>query len=192
MITVAQRFAPVLVLALAAPAAQADAIVTVCGKDVWPGDPRIDLSEALQAGGRVTFACSGTIDFTRTHALAKDMQIDGDGRITLDGKGHRLFGLGSSGAHVSFTRIRIESGGLAPGGVPGSVIAGEGFVSFLDGTSVRKSDRPVWLLAGDLDLRNAWIAENTGPVLIVSEGALRISQGTRFTDNTGQLLATGP
>jgi len=48
-----------------------------------------------------------------------------------------------------------------------------------------------WLLAGDLELRNAWVAENVGPVLIVSEGALDISQGSRFTDNSGQVLATG-
>jgi predicted outer membrane repeat protein len=93
---------------------------------------------------------------------------------------------------MPFTRIRIQGGGLASGSIPGSVIAGEGFVSFLDGTSVRNSDRPVWLLAGDLDVRNAWIAENVGLVLIVSEGVLTISHGSRFTDNKGQVLATGP
>jgi hypothetical protein len=47
-------------------------------------------------------------------------------------------------------------------------------------------------LMPNFDVRNAWIAENIGPVLIVSEGALTISQGSRFTDNKGQLLATGP
>jgi predicted outer membrane repeat protein len=187
-----QLFALFFWFALATNTAHADAVVTVCGKDVWPGDPRTDLSEALQVGGRITFACSGIIEFTRTHGLTKDMQIDGAGSITLDGKSHRMFGLGSSGAHVSFMAIRIQNGGLGSSSNPGSVIAGEGFVSFLDQTSVRKSQKPVWLLAGDLDVRNAWIAENTGPVLIVSEGTLNISQGSRFTDNAGQVLATGP
>jgi predicted outer membrane repeat protein len=170
----------------------ADAVVTVCGKDSWPGDPRTDLTEALQVGGRITFACSGIIEFTKQQSLSKDLQIDGEGKITLDGKGHRLFGLGASGAHVSFSRISIQGGGLPPGSIPGSVVAGEGFVSFLDGTSVRNSDRPVWLLTGDVDVSNATFAENTGPVIIVSEGKLTISQGSRFTDNKGQLLATGP
>ena len=177
---------------LAASKAYADVTVTVCGKDVWPGDPRVDLSEALQTGGRITFACSGIIEFTKTHGFTRDTQIDGGGQITLDGKGHRMFGLGSSGFHVTFSGIRIQGGGTPSGSIPGGVIAGEGFVAFLAGTSIRKSDRPVWLLAGDLDLRNAWISENTGPVLIVSEGKLTISEGSRLTDNAGQLLATGP
>jgi predicted outer membrane repeat protein len=184
--------APLLGLASVAGTARADAVVTVCGKDVWPGDPRTDLREALLAGGRITFACSGVIEFTRSHGFTGDTQIDGAGQVTLDGKGRRMFGLGSSGVRVSFTAIRIENGGLGSSSNPGSVIAGEGFVSFLDGTSVRKSQKPVWLLAGDVDVRNAWFAENTGPVLVVSEGALSISRGSRFTDNAGQVLATGP
>lgn len=179
-------------IALAAGRAFADATVTACGKDVWPNDPRVDLSEALQVGGRITFACSGIIEFTRTHGFTRDTQIDGEGKITLDGKGRRMFGLGSSGLRVTFSRIRIQGGGTLPGSIPGGVIAGEGFVSFLTGTSIRKSERPVWLLAGGLDVRDAWIAENTGPVLIVSEGALAISEHSRFTDNKGPLLVTGP
>ena len=186
------RIVSCLGVAFIASHAFADAVVTVCGKDVVPGDPRMDLSEALRVGGRITFTCSGIIEFTRQHGFVGDTQIDGGGGITLDGKGHRMFGLGSSGAHVTFSRIRIQNAGTVAGSNPGSVIAGEGFVSFRDGTSIRRSDRPVWLLAGDLDVRDAWIAENTGPVLIVSEGMLTISDRSRFTDNKGVLLATGP
>ena len=180
-----------LCAALAASNAFADAVVTACGKDVWPGDPRVDFAEALAAGGRITFACSGIVEFTKTHGFTGDTQIDGGGKITLDGKGRRMFGLGSSGARVSFSHIRIQNAGTPPGSIPGGVIAGEGFVSFLAGTSIRKSDRPVWMIAGDLDVRDAVIAENTGPVLIVSEGKLTITEA-RFSDNKGQLLATGP
>lgn len=176
-------------LVLAVTSAHADAVVTVCGKDVWPGDARTDLAEALMAGGRVTFACSGIIELTRQHGLQRDMDIDGGGKITLDGKGRRMFGLGSSGARVSFTRIRIESGGIGASTLPGGVIVGEGFVSLLEGTTIAKSQQPIWLMAGDLVLRDAWIRGSSGPALIVSEGVLDISD-SRFSDNTGQLLAT--
>jgi hypothetical protein len=149
------------------------------------------LSEALQIGGRITFSCSGIIGFTRSHALTKNVEIDGGGGVTLDGQGHRMFGMGSSLAlRVSLRAIRIIGGG--PSGLPGGVISGEGFVALLDGTTVSKSQKPIWLLAGDLDVRNARLFDNTGPVAMVSEGALDISRGSAFTDNTGPVLATGP
>jgi predicted outer membrane repeat protein len=180
-----------IVPTLVAGLAHADATVTACGQDVWPGDARTDLSEALQAGGRITFACAGTIAFTTTHALGRDVVIDGEGKVTLDGNGHRMFGI-RAGVHASFTRITIRGGGTS-GGNPGSVISGEGAVSLLAGTTIRNSIRPIWLLAGNLVLRDAWIAENTGPVLVVSEGELDISQNSRLTDNKGgEVLATGP
>ncbi|HWK63642.1 MAG TPA: hypothetical protein VNS34_01805 [Rhizobiaceae bacterium] len=176
-------------LGLAVVAAHADAVVTVCGKDVWPGDARTDFAEALLAGGHVAFACSGIIELTRQHGLHRDVHIDGGGKITLDGKGRRMFGLGSSGSRVSFSRIRIEGGGIGTSTLPGSVIVGEGFVSLLEGTTIARSQQPVWLVAGDLVLRDAWIRGNSGPALIVSDGVMDISD-SRFTDNTGQLLAT--
>lgn len=172
--------------------ARADTTVTVCGKDVWPGDPRIDLSEALQIGGRITFACSGVIEITKSHGLHKDLQVDGEHKITLDGKGRRIFGLGTSGVHVSFTHIKIQGGGLPPGSNPGSLIVGEGVVSLLEGTTVKNSDRPIWLMAGDLQIHNASISENIGPVLVVSDGTLTITQNSRLTGNKGDLLHTGP
>ena len=179
-------------LCLAVPAS-ADATVTACGKDVWPNDPRTDLSEAVAAGGRITFACSGRIVFSRSHALLKDVDIDGGGAVTLDGNGHRMFGLGSGRSpSVTFKAIRIVGGALGPSGQPGGVISGEGHVAFLDGTNLSMSQKPVWLLAGSLLIRNAWLHENSGPVVIVSEGSLDIGKTTRFTDNAGQTIATGP
>lgn len=172
--------------------ASADARVDVCGKDVWPGDPRTDLSEALQIGGRITFACVGTIGFTRSHSLTRDMAIDGNGGVTLVGQGHRMFGMGSSlNPRISFKAIRIEGGGVGPSGKPGGVISGEGRVALLEGTSISNSQQPIWILAGSLDVLNARLDGNTGPVIVVSEGTLDISHGT-LTDNTGLAIATGP
>ncbi|RZU40035.1 hypothetical protein [Edaphobacter modestus] len=186
---------PMLVILLAGSArdAYADATVTVCGKDSVPGDPRVDLTEALAVGGRIEFVCSGVIAFTGSHALLKDAAIDGGGAITLDGKGNRMFGMGSGRSpKVSFKRIRIEGGGVGSSGLPGGVISGEGNVSLLEGTIISKSQKPVWVIAGSLEVRGAWFAENVGPVVVVSEGTLVVSNGTRFTDNVGQVIGTGP
>jgi len=171
----------------------ADATVTVCSHNVEPGDARMDLAEAVKIGGRVTFGCAGVIAFTSALALTKDVEIDGEGKITLDGQGERMFGLGSSIApHVNFKNIRIENAGTGSAGLPGSVVSGEGFVSFQDNTSISKSVKPVWILAGSASFQNTRLAENTGPVVIVSEGELEISRNTTFTDSVGQSLATGP
>lgn len=179
-------------LCLAAPAS-ADATVTACGKDVWPNDPRTDLREALAAGGRITFACSGSILFSQGHLLLKDVEIGGGGAVTLDGNGHRMFGMGSARfPNVTFKAIRIVGGAVGPSGLPGSVISGEGNVAFLDGTNISLSQKPVWVLAGNVVVRNAWLHENAGPVVVVSEGSLDIAKTTRFTDNPGQTIATGP
>jgi len=179
-----------LILTFSVGASYANSVVTVCGKDVWPGDPRTDFSEALEAAGRITFSCSGRIKFTKSHGFSGDTDIDGGGRITLDGEGHRMFGLGSSrGTRVSFRAIRLEGAGLGTMSIPGSVITGEGFVSLLDGTVISDSPQPVWLFAGDLTLRNASISNNAGPVLIVSEGELSITN-SRLEDNAGPSIDT--
>jgi len=170
----------------------ADATVTACVKDVWPGDPRTDLSEALAAGGTITFACSGTIAFTRSHALTKNVTIDGGNTITLDGRGNRMFTMGNVFPFVVFKGIRIVGAAAGPSGLPGSVIVGEGNVALLDGTTISQSDKPIWVMAGSLTIQNAAFLQNNGPVAVVSEGSLDISRFARFDDNTGQTLATGP
>lgn len=177
----------------AAARAGADATVTACGKDVWPGDPRTDLKEALAAGGRITFSCAGAIVFSQSHAVLKDVEIDGGGAVTLDGNGLRMFGLGSGlSPRLAFKAIRIVGGGVGPSGLPGSVVSGEGSVALLDGTNLSRSQKPIWVMAGALEIRNAWLHENSGPVVVVSEGSLDVSKTTRFTDNQGPAIGTGP
>jgi predicted outer membrane repeat protein len=186
----ARRRVWLIAAALLASAAHGDAVVTLCGQDVWPNNPGTDLSEALAIGGRITFACTGRIKFSRSHGFATDTQIEGANRITLDGEGHRMFGLGSSrGTRVSFQGIRIEDAGLGNSTLPGSVIAGEGFVFFLEGSYIEKSPKPVWIMAGDLTLQRATIALNQGPSLIVSEGTLSITDSS-LQDNSGPLIHT--
>ena len=187
------RLRPLLAaLAVASAAnAHADATVTVCGKDAWPGDPRTDFKEALTAGGRISFDCTGTITFTQSHALLRDVEIDGGGSITLDGAGHRMFGLGSGrNTQLTLKAIRIVGGGVGPSGQPGGVVSGEGSVLLLDGTNLSASQQPLWVLAGRVEIRNAWLHDNSGPVVVVSEGTLEISKTTRFTDNRGPSIAT--
>lgn len=190
------RFLHLLVIGVgigAAAPAGADAIVTACGKDVWPGDPRTDLMEALAAGGRVTFSCAGAIVFSQSHAVLKDVEIDGGGAVTLDGNGLRMFGLGSGRSpRLAFKALRVVGAGVGPSGLPGSVVSGEGSVALLDGTQISRSQKPIWVMAGALEIRNAWLHENTGPVVVVSEGSLDVSKATRFTDNRGPAIATGP
>jgi len=179
-------------LAFTSAQALADANVKVCGHDVWPGDPRMDFSEAVSIGGRITFDCSGVILLTRTHGLTKDTEIDGGGGVTLDGQNQRMFGLGSSVPRLTFRNIRLEHGGTGASGLPGSVVSGEGFVSFLGHTSISRSVKPLWIMSGSATFQGARIAGNSGPVVVVSEGELEISHNTTFTDNIGQSVGTGP
>jgi hypothetical protein len=78
----------VLVLAMAAPAAAADFVVSDCGDDGGPNQLRAKINEANVAlGGSITFSCGpGTITLASPLPnILAEITIDGGGQIALSG-----------------------------------------------------------------------------------------------------------
>jgi predicted outer membrane repeat protein len=158
--------------------------VTLCQSDDQPG-PGLNLENALQGGGMVTFSCGGqaTIRITKTHVLTSSTIVDGRGAITLDAEGRQLT-MFKVGAHdvgldlIGITLVRsrrpqASGGGPIDLGAGGSVVA----------SSVYQRLR--------FTLQSVIVRDNESPILVYGAGAggtTLIVRNSDFRDNRGAAL----
>ena len=196
---------PVLLLVAACTTAHA-VKVTLCSTDTQApaGGKSVNLAQALQAGGSVTFDCGGpaTIRFTRTHVIRVDTQVDGGGTVTLDGNGNALgrFDGENDAATLRLTSLSILRGGRAspppsPGGAIGSigrrmggVVRGHWRSVELNAVTIRESWFAVWLTSGRIRALASTFENNDGGVLI--GGAIEVGDHTRFSSNRGSPISS--
>lgn len=165
--------------------------VTACGQDTAPGGT--NLKEALAAGGVVTFGCrSGgtTIRITEPHGISRDTQLDGGGRIVLDGAGAmRMFNV-SGGAVLTLRDVTVRGAvfNLSPLlGPPhrGSVVSGLGTLRLVKVRTVGNVDPydvAVIEVGGD-----SVFAGNSGDFVVAAHRASITD--ARWQDNTGRALS---
>jgi len=93
---------------------RAEIVVTICNADSSPG-AGVDLKRAIAAGGLITFNCpaGSVIPFSQLYNVTTPTQIDGGGKVTLDGSGKQMFVVGASVA-FSLTGLTIRNA-QAPG-----------------------------------------------------------------------------
>lgn len=200
--------APALLMALALVAACTGAHamkVTLCATDTQApaGSRVVNLEQALQAGGSVSFDCGGpaTIRFTRTHVVRVDTQIDGGGTVTFDGNGNSfgMFDGDSDATTLRLARLTIVRGGRAPAAsIPGGpignigrrmggVVRGQWRGVELNAVTIRQSWFAVWLTTGRIRALASTFENNDGGVLIGS--TIEVGDHTRFAANRGSPIS---
>ncbi len=201
-------------LALASLSARADALVTACGTDTQLGAGK-NLTQALQIGGTIRFACppNTSIRVTHGHVLRADTVIDGEDNVTLDGHGLRAVLLNSVAQRVLLRRLTIrgltqppvhvpDPGFIGLGRLRGSVLAAAN--AELDHVTIESSELPV-VIRNHLTVSNSTFIGNRGAALIANgdaqikrsrftgnDSAISLSAGTidicTFTDHTGEVV----
>jgi predicted outer membrane repeat protein len=144
--------------------AAAQTVVTRCARDVDPG-PGTDFATAMQAGGRIRFACPGgtRIVVTREHFVNGTTEIDGEGKVTLDAQGStNMFRADWGGSTFTLRNIALQNGRSMPGrpamiwGVMDTV---------LDNVEIVASERPIAIESRKIVARGTRFLGNTGPVI---------------------------
>ena len=100
-------------LCIATPAF-AQTSVTVCGTDNAAGG--MNLRDAIALGGRINFKCGAApavIRVTAPLALKTPTQIDGEGRITLEGPGAGSMFVATTQLELSNIQVKNEGSGAA-------------------------------------------------------------------------------
>jgi len=109
-------FGLVLAAALSAPPEALAMVVDRCGSDTEAGGT--NLAAALAQGGPITFSCASgaTIRVTTPIDLTRSVDIDGGGRVTLDGN-NEIWMLNARGpdievrlSNLTIRRIAVQSG----------------------------------------------------------------------------------
>ncbi len=148
-------------LTLATSTAQAGGVVGDCSEAA--------LRTALQGGGPVTFACSGTITLAQTITISVDTSIDGSGQaVTLSGGNSVQVFIVNSGVSLSLNKLMIANGH----------VNGSGGGVFNDGT---------------LTIINSTISSNYAHICggAVYNGGTLIMTGSTFSGNSAENCGGG-
>jgi hypothetical protein len=174
MITIACVFAGV------APAS-ADSVVNLCNQDNQIGSG-VNLQQALQIGGVISFACGGTatLRITQTHDIPRDVTIMGSDAITLDAQGRQLsmFRLTGDAVRFMLSNVTVQGARLVPANVLSFPARGSVVTSF---TSNKSS----------ITLQSVTVLNNEGPVLIENSGVKLTVRNTQFRGNTSYSIFNG-
>ncbi|MCB1378114.1 MAG: right-handed parallel beta-helix repeat-containing protein [Alphaproteobacteria bacterium] len=180
----------VAIIACAA-AARAETIVRQCGSDVEPG--AMNLATALAIGGRIRFACPGgssTIAMTRDYDLQPGIELNGEGRITLDAQGRQLHMFRVSAGNISLRNISIRNARVRQTPFrrrPSILDVNDGELR-LENVTISNSESPINTQRADI--RDSKFRRNIGTALYVS-GTGKVANSF-FTDNdTGLGLRGG-
>lgn len=149
-------------------------IVNRCASDEEPGG--LNLAQALANGGDVRFDCgTATIRITRQHRIVKNINVDGEGRVTLDGgAGTAFLTTAAPGVKIRLANITIKrmsdtsASGVVGGLEPMSIV--------LNRVTVRESDLPFAILNGEVIAEDSLFEANTNAVLSVPVVTVRRSR----------------
>ena len=140
------------------------------------------LDAALAGGGPVTFNCGPgqvTIGLAGEKIISADTQIDGGGKITLDGQGQtRIFSV-SEGVSLDLNRITLTGGngvGAEDSGNGGAIYSDEALLTLTDttviGNTATSNGGGIRVVRGAATLTNSTVTGNTADS---SGGGLRTS-----------------
>lgn len=172
-------------------AALAGGKVTLCASDIQggPGQPGLNLRDALAGGGTVTFACKpgATIAVTMTHAVGGQAVIDGQGSVALKAtSAHAMFLVSGTLSLKGLTLSNPFSGfGLIKG--PVGIGAGPGVIVVED-SQVRDSTSPFQV---DIIRLEHCVFENNHGFSIVFARVAVINRST-FVGNDSVVVRSPP
>lgn len=146
-----------------APTTPADVVVTDCDHFWGSGTLLEALVIVNQAGGTITFACSGTIHFLHEWEIRQDITINGGGNIIFDGDGK------TSLFESHFSTVHFDG------------------LTFQNGDESQLNDAGVILAIGSLTISNCIFINNYHPVHHIG-GSLAI-HNSLFTDNYGGVVS---
>ncbi|HLI99229.1 MAG TPA: hypothetical protein VKT76_05905 [Bradyrhizobium sp.] len=171
--------------------AQAQAeIVDRCGSDVDTGGT--NLTQALAAGGDISFRCGGpaTVKITKSHSVTGAVSIDGGGTVTLDGGGTSSFLIAANAsASVRLQNVTVKAMHYASGA---SVVRGAASLIIKNGT-IRDSEFP--LDATGVIVENGQFENNTGIVIkaksaLVTNGTFKGNKASPIQSDGGEATIT--
>jgi predicted outer membrane repeat protein len=149
------------------------------------------LQTALNGGGLVTFNCgpaNATI-ITNTYVISANTEVDGGGKITLDGENLRQHFLVQSGVGLILRRITLTRGNSADGGsIYNQGATTVDSVSFTDNSATSDGGAIHNTASGALTVNNAIFSQNKAPLAvgyggaIFSLGSITVTGGV-FTQN---------
>jgi len=182
--------ASVTAAGVAAQEAVPHAVVDRCGSDVDAGGT--NLTQALAAGGNITFKCGGpaAIKITKSHSVNRAVFIDGGGIVTLDGGGVSSFLIAANASvsvrlqNVTIKSMRFESGA--------SVVRG---VASLQINNSTISDSASPLDATNVVVENGQFENNTGVVIraksvIITNSAFKNNKASPVQSDGGEATIT--
>jgi predicted outer membrane repeat protein len=153
-------FLAACVTAASVSAQSPQAIVTRCGSDVDAGG--MNLTQALAAGGNVTFRCGGpaTIKITKSHSVDQSVFIDGGGNVTLDGGGTSSFLIATKPTvSVQLQNVTVSA------------------MRFVNGASVARG-------AISVQIKNSTIRDSASPL----DATKVVVENGQFENNTGVVI----
>ncbi len=153
------------------------AVVTLCQTHDQPAPAGVfNLLKAVQAGGAITFNCgTATIAITHQIDVLKDVEIDGAGAITLDGRNTAsMFNVRTAGVRFGLNRLTMVRGHVpAVAGIAGSLVQ-TSVASTITISNSRLTDSADALFIfgpASLNIDHTQISSNRGSFLTVTGGA---------------------
>jgi predicted outer membrane repeat protein len=174
-------------------------VVDLCQSDdqAAVGTSGMNLSRALQSGGRIAFQCGGpaTIRITRLHEIAVDTTIDGGGQITFDGGGKQDMFVGSNGsATLRLENLTLRGARHVPDGVFdfgwGGAIRGNINVVVVRST-IQDSTFPILLHHGSLRVERSVFLNNEGGTIVGLQNRIVVADKSRFESSAIPLWTAG-
>ena len=182
-----------LVLLPASPAAAAGVVGT--GSPASCTEAALDA--ALAGGGSVTFNCGAglvTIGLTSEKVISADTQIDGGGKVTLDGQGQTRIFYVNPGVSFDLSRITLTGGnsvGVSDSEDGGAIYSDDGIVTLIgatvSGNAAEDDGGGLYSSGGTVTLIDSSIINNTADS---NGGGIRVSGatvaivGSTIADNT--------
>jgi predicted outer membrane repeat protein len=166
------------------------AIVNRCGSDVDAGG--MNLTQALAAGGDVTFSCGGpaTIKITKSHSVDRSVFIDGGGNVTLDGGGTSSFLIATKPTvGIQLQNVTVSAMQF----VNGASVARGALSVAIKNSTIRNSASP--LDATKVVVENGQFENNTGVVIraksvLITNSAFKNNKASPLQIDGGEAAIT--
>jgi len=169
-------------------------VVDRCVTDVDPGGT--NLADALSRGGRIEFSCPNptTIQITRPHTVTRSFELDGGGKMTLDGAGATPFVEAVAPdltLAVSNVAIRRMSSTNTSGVFDGDL----GLKIVITNSQILESELPIGILRGEVIATDSLFEGNgnaaiSAPVVTLTRTKVRATDGMPIFSRSGQVSIT--
>lgn len=156
------------------PLAHADAVVTNCRDAEGPGG----LLDAMNEGGRITFACDGVIRVRQAIYLERDVELDATGhQIILSGGGDSSIFF-SDAPHFSLLHITIAD-------ATDTALFTRSHMLIEDSVFTDNVGGAIFSQGGLLTIEGSTFVRNTGGALFAQGGELHVSRSMFSSNRAG-------